>query len=120
MLSTRTSCEFRVFIHNSPPAESLGTSLRQPRVQVKDACRGKVTLPTETVFPRRACAARVTVVGLCVCLFVCLSTTILALQAAQQILRKYKKDDLLLNGPTATNVPVCADQLSGNQPGINS
>ena len=24
-------------------------------------------------YPRRACAARVTVVGLCVCLFVCLS-----------------------------------------------
>ena len=35
--------------------------------------------------PQRACAARVTVVDLClclsVCLFVCLSTTILALQA---------------------------------------
>ena len=38
--------------------------------------------------PRRACAARVTVVVLCVCLsvclFVCLSATILALQATRQ------------------------------------
>ena len=42
--------------------------------------------------PRRACAARVTVVGLCVCLsvclfvclFVCLSTTILALHATRR------------------------------------
>ena len=36
--------------------------------------------------PRRACAARVTVVGLCVCLFVCLSTTILALQATRRLM----------------------------------
>ena len=36
--------------------------------------------------PRRACAARVTVVGLCVCLFVCLSATILALQATRRLM----------------------------------
>ena len=36
--------------------------------------------------PWRACAARVTVVVLCVCLFVCLSTTILALQATRRLL----------------------------------
>ena len=36
--------------------------------------------------PRRACAARVTVVGLCVCLSVCLSTTILALQATRRLM----------------------------------
>ena len=41
-----------------------------------------------TIFnPRRACAARVTVVGrLSVCLFVCLSTTILALQATRRLM----------------------------------
>ena len=36
--------------------------------------------------PRRACAARVTVVVLCVCLSVCLSTTILALQATTRLM----------------------------------
>ena len=36
--------------------------------------------------PRRACAARVTVVVLCVCLFVCLSETILALQATRRLM----------------------------------
>ena len=40
--------------------------------------------------PRRACAARVTVVVLCVCLsvclFVCLSPTILALQATRRLM----------------------------------
>ena len=35
--------------------------------------------------PRRACAARVTVLGMCVCLSVCLSTTILALQAMRRL-----------------------------------
>ena len=44
----------------------------------------------EFINPRRACAARVTVVGLCVCLFVCLSvclsTTILALQATRRLM----------------------------------
>ena len=34
--------------------------------------------------PRRACAARVTVLGLSVCLSVCLSTLILALQATRR------------------------------------
>ena len=34
--------------------------------------------------PRRACAARVTVVGLSVCLSVCVSTLILALQATRR------------------------------------
>ena len=38
------------------------------------------------ISPRRACAARVTVVGLSVCLFVCLSTTILALQATRRLM----------------------------------
>ena len=42
----------------------------------------------EVINPRRACASRVTVLGLCVCLSVCLSvcqsTTILALQAAYE------------------------------------
>ena len=38
------------------------------------------------VNPRRACAARVTVVVLCVCLFVCLSVTILALQATRRLM----------------------------------
>ena len=36
--------------------------------------------------PRRACPARVTVVVLCVCLFVCLSTTILELQATRRFM----------------------------------
>ena len=38
--------------------------------------------------PRRACAARVTVVSvrLSICLFVCLSTTILALQATRRLM----------------------------------
>ena len=44
----------------------------------------------DIINPRRACAARVTVVGLCVCLFVCLfvclSTTILALQATRRLM----------------------------------
>ena len=31
---------------------------------------------TRVINPRRACAARVTVVGLCVCLFVCLSLSV--------------------------------------------
>ena len=38
------------------------------------------------VNPRRACAARVTVVGLCVCPSVCLSTTILAPQATRRLM----------------------------------
>ena len=38
------------------------------------------------VNPRRACAAWVTVVVLCVCLSVCLSTTILGLQATRRLL----------------------------------
>ena len=36
--------------------------------------------------PRRACAARVTVVVLCVCLSVCLSMTILGLQATRRLM----------------------------------
>ena len=36
--------------------------------------------------PRRTCAARVTVVVLCVCLSVCLSATILALQATRRLM----------------------------------
>ena len=36
--------------------------------------------------PRRACAARVTVIVLCVCLSVCVSTTILALQATRRLM----------------------------------
>ena len=36
--------------------------------------------------PRRACAARATVVVLCVCLFVCLSTTILAPRATRRLM----------------------------------
>ena len=36
--------------------------------------------------PRRACATRVTVLGLSVCLSVCLSTTILALQATRRLM----------------------------------
>ena len=36
--------------------------------------------------PRRACAARVTVVVLCVCLSVCLSATVLALQATRRLM----------------------------------
>ena len=38
-------------------------------------------LGTIIINPRRACAARVTVLGLSVCLSVCLSTLILAVQA---------------------------------------
>ena len=38
------------------------------------------------VNPQRACAAKVTVLGLCVCLFVCLSTTILELQATGRLM----------------------------------
>ena len=44
---------------------------------------------TDIINPRRACAAGVTVVGLCVrlcCLSVCLSTTILALQATRRLM----------------------------------
>ena len=40
----------------------------------------------KVVNPRRACAARVIVVVLCVCLSVCLSTTILALQATRRLM----------------------------------
>ena len=36
--------------------------------------------------PRRTCAARITVLGLCVCLSVCLSTTILGLQATRRLM----------------------------------
>ena len=36
--------------------------------------------------PRRACAAKVTVVSLCVCLFVCLSRIILPLQATRRLM----------------------------------
>ena len=36
--------------------------------------------------PRRACAARVIVVVLCVCLSVCLSTTMLALQTTRRLM----------------------------------
>ena len=39
------------------------------------------------VNPRRACVARVTVVVLCVRVCVCVSTTILALQATRQLMR---------------------------------
>ena len=38
------------------------------------------------VNPRRACAARVTVVALCVCLSVCVSATILGLQATRRLM----------------------------------
>ena len=49
------------------------------------------TETTTLINPRRACAARVTVVvcvSVClfVCLFVCLSTTILALQATRRLM----------------------------------
>ena len=44
----------------------------------------------EIINPRRACATRVTVAVLCVCLFVCvfvcLSATILALQATRRLM----------------------------------
>ena len=52
--------------------------------------------------PRRACAARVTVVVLCVCLSVCLSTTILALYATRRLMSdtnkgyKGKKNDVAI------------------------
>ena len=36
--------------------------------------------------PRRACATRVTVVVLCVCVFVCLSPRILVLQAPNRLI----------------------------------
>ena len=38
------------------------------------------------IYPWRACAARVTVLGLSVCLSVCLSTTILALQGTRRLM----------------------------------
>ena len=38
-----------------------------------DSCISTVGMFLALINPRRACAARVTVVGLCVCLFVCLS-----------------------------------------------
>ena len=42
--------------------------------------------------PRRACAARVTVVGFpAVCMFVCLSTLILALQATKAAYERYQR-----------------------------
>ena len=40
----------------------------------------------DLINPRRACAARVTVVVLCVCLSVCLSTTILAPRATRRLM----------------------------------
>ena len=65
--------------HPSPPS-SLA--------HIKRDKIGKVStnLNKHLINPRRACAARVTVVGLsvCVCLSVCLSTTILALQATYE------------------------------------
>ena len=44
------------------------------------------TCISTVINPRRACAARVTVVVLCVCLSVCLSTTILALRATRRLM----------------------------------
>ena len=40
----------------------------------------------DIINPRRACAARVTVVVLCVCVSVCVSTTILGLQATRRLM----------------------------------
>ena len=61
-------------------AEFPGSSLR-PCPGVEGRHTGVININ-----PRRACAARVTVVVLCVCLFVCLSTTILALQATRRLM----------------------------------
>ena len=41
--------------------------------------------------PRRACAARVTVAVLCVCVSVCLSVTIFALQATEAAYERYQQ-----------------------------
>ena len=43
-------------------------------------------VPGSVINPRRACAARVTVVVLCVCPSVCLSATILGLQATRRLM----------------------------------
>ena len=43
-------------------------------------------LTDKVINPWHACAARVTVVGLSVCLSVCLSTTILALQSTRRLM----------------------------------
>ena len=53
--------------------------------------------------PRRACAARVTVVVLCVCLSVCLSTTILALQATRR----------LMSDTSLVPRPICGRRKNG-------
>ena len=54
--------------------------------QVAQQCLHFLEAPLLLVNPRRACTARVTVLGLCVCLPVCLSTTILALHATRQLM----------------------------------
>ena len=48
--------------------------------------------------PRRAFAAKITVVVLCVCLFVCLSTTILALQAMRRLMSKTNSFSAIYKG----------------------
>ena len=69
------------YVHNNiQPHCSLST-------HVFIECDNSVTCIKRGVINlRHACAVRVTVVGLCVCVSVCLSTTILALQATRRLM----------------------------------
>ena len=62
------------------------------------------------VNPLRACAARVTVVVLCVCLSVCLSATILALQATRRLMSDTNSFSQCYNGKK-NNVAILLKQL---------
>ena len=70
---------------------SRGSYIGHPGFTVQMMYRAKVVqqfILLLVINRRRACAARVTVVGLClsVCLSVCLSTTILGLQATRRLI----------------------------------
>ena len=47
------------------------------------AAGAKIDLQNWVINPRRTCTAKVTVLGLCVCLSVCLSTRVRTLQATR-------------------------------------
>ena len=55
-----------------------------PKMAIRWAATSPTELTSHIINPQRACAAKVTVVGLSVCLSVCLSTRILALQATRR------------------------------------
>ena len=69
-------------------------------------------LKNVVINPRRACAARVTVVGLsvCLCVCVCVSTLILALQATRRPISDTKS---LLNGNFPERTAFESEKLDG-------